>query len=147
MNESQKQTIYIVLAVLALSLLPALFNDTEAAEAYVELHGASRHFLTESEYNEQNYGVGIRVERKDGTAVMAGVYRNSYDHTSLYASVGQYMRRGPLQVGFEAGLVTGYPMGAAVPVGCLSAKMGPVRVRLLPIDTPVMSVSLEVPIH
>jgi hypothetical protein len=76
-------------------------------------------------YQERNWGLGLRADLAPTVSAQAGLYRNSYDRTSLYALADWTpLRAGPahaqLQAGGFAGVVTGYPYSG----GRLSAAGG-----------------------
>ncbi len=65
--------------VLLLYCTSALAEHTE-----LELHLTSYHFSNRSEFEENNYGVGITHYFKDRWGISAGGFNNSYDDTSVY---------------------------------------------------------------
>lgn len=65
-------------------------------------------------YNERNLGAGLRAQLAPAWAVQGGVYRNSYDRTSVYALADWTpLAAGPVRAGLFAGLASGYDHGAA----------------------------------
>lgn len=114
-------------------------NVANADEISVVTHGFSKH-LDNHNFNERNYGVGIRYERED-YGLQIGAYRNSLYKDAVYVGVDwnafQYSTDSCLK--FEAGpfygLATGYKYDVTPIVGLQSAvKCDRVflRVRAIP---------------
>lgn len=60
-------------------------------------------------YESLNYGAGLRYGFNDNYAAQVGVYRNSYDRTSVYAVGEALYRVAPhTRIGIAGGLVNGY---------------------------------------
>lgn len=73
---------------------------------YLTVNLASHHF-SEEEYNEKNYGLGVMC--KDGYIITSiGAYYNSFEHTSLYTSVGVEKMEGMFGAAISLMAVTGY---------------------------------------
>lgn len=72
------------------------------------------------EYNERNWGAGLRWAVDPALSLQAGAYRNSYDRTSVYALADWTpLAAGPahaqLRAGAFAGVATGYPYRSGHP--------------------------------
>ena len=68
-----------------LSIVLLLLSTTAQAEhTELELHLTSHHFNNRSDFEEDNYGIGITHYFKDRYGISAGVFNNSYDNTSVY---------------------------------------------------------------
>ena len=88
------------------------------ADDYIVITTTSYHFNREKDYNEKNFGIGAERSYENDWRGHAGVYRNSFDRTTVYAlaSYTPY-RLGKWQVGGAGGLGTGYnsrPVGILV---------------------------------
>ena len=83
-----------------------------AEQTEIELHITSHHFSNSSEFEEDNYGIGITHYFKDRWGVSAGGFNNSYDDTSLYLALTYTYElcSGNITcaIGVIAGGVTGY---------------------------------------
>jgi len=106
------------------------------ARWHAVLHTLSHHYHQPStrHWNENNWGLGLRREVGDTTAVQLGAYHNSNFDTSAYF-IGEWtpLELGVLRAGVFGGLVSGYkvPLAAGL-VG--RAQLGPysAAVRLVP---------------
>lgn len=69
-----------------ISLIVLLLVCTTALAEHTgfELHLTSHHFDNSSEFEEDNYGIGVTHYYKDRWGISAGGFNNSYDDTSLY---------------------------------------------------------------
>ena len=127
-----KKTAIALLSILAI-------NSTNATELSVVGHGFSKH-LDNHNFNEQNYGAGLRLENKD-FATQIGGYHNSLRKDAFYAGIDwspiHYNVAGCVNVdaGLYVGGATGYkytvtPMaGVQAAVKCENVF---VRVRAMP---------------
>ncbi|MGI9228126.1 MAG: hypothetical protein ACR2PU_04975, partial [Gammaproteobacteria bacterium] len=72
-----------------ISLITLLLVSTTALAEHTEfeLHLTSHHFSNSSEFEEDNYGVGVTHYFKDRWGISAGGFNNSYDDTSLYLAL------------------------------------------------------------
>ncbi|HEU0202807.1 MAG TPA: hypothetical protein VFR86_20550, partial [Burkholderiaceae bacterium] len=64
---------------------------TQAREVHLQLHGLSVHAKERrvrdgQPYNGENWGVGLRLQTSGAVALQAGLYRNSFDRWSRYAT-------------------------------------------------------------
>lgn len=100
------------LAALASTALLLYVVRGEADE--IGVHLVSEHFLTDTEFNEENYGLYYKRHISDHLFTAIGGYKNSIDRLSLYAGIGAETK-GVIGAGVIAGLLTGYDFG--VPVG------------------------------
>lgn len=79
-----------------------------AAQSQTLLSGfVSRHMS--GDYNENNYGIGIRIDDGRWSGWAIGTYRNSIDRQSVY--IGRewtWHVAGPVHIGALAGAATGY---------------------------------------
>jgi hypothetical protein len=113
------------LAAAALALTAILATEARASDTYLIVHGASRHGASAQTFNEVNAGAAIRVDLTDTHGVQAGVYRNSYYKTTVYAGY-QYtpVRVGVVRLGGFAGFASGYAQHTSLNVGSLSLMAG-----------------------
>jgi hypothetical protein len=94
------------------ALVPVLLIGLPSAHAQtsVQLHGLSKHSGTRT-YNEVNSGVSIRSQLSAEASVQAGVYKNSYNKTTVFvAAQWEPLALGPVRAGAFAGVGTGYPL-------------------------------------
>lgn len=88
------------------------FNSVKADELLAIAHGFSYH-LYNHDFNQQNYGVGLRFERDD-IGVQVGAYNNSLRKDGVYAVVDWSPLQTELfgcfkaEAGIFAGATTGY---------------------------------------
>lgn len=69
-------------------ILMLLFSSAAMAEhTEIELHITSHHFSNSSDFEEDNYGIGITHYFKDRWGISAGGFNNSYDDTSIYLAL------------------------------------------------------------
>lgn len=108
-----------VLRVLAVLFAFAVVYQPKAnAEGYelceILVHVTSYHTDRSKDFNERNYGLGLIAQRPgDRSFLIAGAYRNSIRHDSVYAGVGyEVFNLGPFYARGELVAVTGY----AVPI-------------------------------
>lgn len=85
-----------------------LLAGSAKAELALDIHGLSKHFGTDAEYNETNPGIGIAYI---GTRynLIAGVYNNSVNRRTYYAG-GEILSSGLVRVGVAVGASYGYPV-------------------------------------
>ena len=97
---------------------------------YLDINGLLKHFGGEKEYNEVNPGIGItRETEKDKVvkALMAGIYKNSFEDPSAYVGGHLAKRFGDdyyLDLGVSGGLITGYEENPLTPMAALMAQIG-----------------------
>lgn len=72
----------------------------------MDIHGFSKHFGTDEEYNETNPGLGI-AHGTENFKGLIGFYKNSYSDQSYYLGV-ELLSSGMLRVGVVAGGIYGY---------------------------------------
>lgn len=95
---------------LALCLLCYLFffQNTCHAQSVTMLSGFQSHH-SQSGFNDNNTGIGVRIDSGALEGFATGVYDNSIRRTSFYlAREWQWQVAGPVSVGVLAGGVTGY---------------------------------------
>lgn len=103
----------VVVAALCATTFPA------QAQWHVVLHTFSYHFQapTKGRWNEENWGLGLRRDLGETTALQVGAYNNSSFNTSAYI-MGEWLPVGvgPIRAGVFGGGVSGYklPMGAGL---------------------------------
>ena len=96
------------------------FNFSSPKERGLNLGAFSKHsgkrLDTGHDYNEQNTGLGYEWAATEHVNYGFGFYNNSYDQSSVYASVfREFFSVGRLRGGLTAGLVTGYPRASVLP--------------------------------
>lgn len=101
----------LIVAIIILSV------HTAEAETVLQLHAVSYHQNRAANYNEENYGIGIRhyVENKQFDYVNAGFYDNSENNTSKYIGIGYEWKVGIFKMGINAGVVDGYSLASTLP--------------------------------
>ena len=72
---------------ITLIILLLVCNIAMAEHTEIELHIPSHHFSNSSEFEEDNYGIGVTHYFKDRWGISAGGFNNSYDDTSLYLAL------------------------------------------------------------
>jgi hypothetical protein len=126
------------LAIIALGVAATASSCSVMAQGLsLQLHGISLHTESRDKYdrtgrdwNERNYGGGLRYTFNPDWSVQAGVYRNSIDRTTVYG-LATYtpLHIGPVRVGVFGGLATGYN---APVIGGVALELGPVTIRVVP---------------
>jgi len=96
------------------------FNFSSPKKRWLNLGAFSKHsgkrLDTGHDYNEQNTGLGYEWAATEHVNYGFGFYNNSYDQSSVYASVfRELFSVGRLRGGLTAGLVTGYPRASVLP--------------------------------
>lgn len=94
--------------IMTLFFLALIFWTDRPKAAELVVHGVSYHFDRSQEWNERNFGVGLRFQHSNGYSSQFGTYKNSYNRRTWYA-VGQ--KQWPIysaHAGVFAGAVTGY---------------------------------------
>lgn len=96
------------------------FNFSTPEKRWFNLGAFSKHsgkrLDTGHDYNEQNTGLGYEWAATEHVNYGFGFYNNSYDQSSVYASVfREFFSVGRLRGGLTAGLVTGYPRASVLP--------------------------------
>ena len=113
---------YLVIALVALltfSASPAMAEHSEETFHSVDLSLRSYHFNDRcydgctKAFNENNIGIGVTYYVTDHIAVLFGVYKNSFNKTSLYNAfnISRTMyKNGSITVkpGFALGIANGY---------------------------------------
>lgn len=82
------------------------------ADTVLSLHSVSYHVNRAANYNELNYGLGLRYYTTKGRYIAAGTYKNSELNQSKYVGYGWEFNK---YLGVSAGLVTGYDLGEVLP--------------------------------
>ena len=78
-------------------------------KSWLDINGIAYHFDRSREHNERNWGLGLEVPTSDHTTWMIGTYKNSnWQRTDYLWYENTPWRLGPLQVGWMAGVATGY---------------------------------------
>ena len=81
--------------------------DAQATEIIV--HAISYHADRAADYNERNFGIGLRVPVSDRTKLAVGAYNNSLYRDSYYIGMSREMLRfSNVTVSIMAGIITGY---------------------------------------
>ena len=98
------------MVLLTLFSIPAVADDVGFNQGnHIVVHLASRH-SSDKEFNEANPGLSVRHGIDSlGVFVVGGVYRNSFENTSVYAGVGKtFFSVGPVAFTLISGVATGY---------------------------------------
>jgi len=87
------------------------------AETVISLHTISYHQNRAANYNEENYGFGLRhyIKNKSFHYVNIGTYKNSEQATSKYIGAGWEWNVGELKIGVNMGLIDGYSLSSVLP--------------------------------
>ena len=100
---------YIILAV-ALTVCQA------QAETHLQVHGASHHLQDRKvgDWNERNFGLGLRMQHTADLGLQLGFYDNSINNLTVYV-LGQYtpLHVGKLSAGVFGGFASGYKQAYA----------------------------------
>lgn len=67
--------------------LNAWAEEPEPHKLWINFGGTSWHFHSNKDRNELNYGLGVEYGMTQDTALLAGVYKNSFYHYSRYAGI------------------------------------------------------------
>lgn len=104
----------------------------------IEIHATSYHPDRSQDFNERNFGLGLRISspKYDDFYLAVGEYKNSIRRTTAYGGVGGYLYKGDI-VGLRltGGVATGYfvsPLLFVIPEVTLSVKGYGVAVGYLP---------------
>lgn len=105
----------LILATIIIGL--TVLSHNLKAETVIQLHTLSYHVNRAENFNEENYGIGVRhyVKDKYFNYVHAGTYKNSENNTSNYAGIGYEWPVGSFKLGIKAGVITGYSLGDVLP--------------------------------
>ena len=124
----------------------------KAEEISVVAHGLSYHTTNASDYNQENFGLGLRLDFSN-IAVQAGSYKNSYSQNSNYLALDLNLWKYSVsdQLKFELGpmlgLATGYPDYDLILGPGLQAAVKYdnfyIRSRMMPALTTPLVVSVE----
>jgi len=95
----------MVLAIAGVGLFAKAFSQD-----WLSFTLASHHFQSPTELEERNWGIGIEHTLQDSDwREIAGIYRNSFRRTSVYAgAVYSPLRFSHISVGLMGGIFTGY---------------------------------------
>lgn len=145
-----------VLMILFIIILSFVWDDSEATaeteevqSIVVQLHGLSWHADRDANYNERNYGLGIRYYSEDslwGSNYIAfGQYKNSEHSKSEYAGIGwQWPVKKYITVGIAIGVVTGYKRSDIIPfVVPVVTLWDRIHITGVMIPTPTIEVSVD----
>lgn len=122
----------LALVVGMLIACPAQADDDMWAVLSVGSYHTQRHHQ-----NENNFGVGIEYGLEKDARLIAGVYNNSIEETSMYVAVAWMpFKLGPFRLGSVMGMVTGYVPDMPLPMlalaGSYEAKRWGVNVGYVP---------------
>jgi len=107
-----------ILFIITLGLI--ILSHNLQAETVAFAHTVSYHVNRDIDFNEKNYGVGIRhyinTEEEANKYITVGGYRNSEYNQTYYAGVGwEWPIGNDFQLGVVTGLITGYSLGDVLP--------------------------------
>ena len=116
------------------------------AETYLQLHTISYHPNRVANFNENNYGMGLRhyVENEKFDYITLGAYKNSEFKTSLYSGVGWEWPIYNFKVGLSAGAITGYSRGSVVPYIVSNIRYKRLNLIISPFIEPVIHLTIDV---
>jgi len=116
------------------------------AETYLQLHTLSYHSSRDANFNEANYGVGIRhyMKNEKFDYITVGLYRNSEFNQSVYSGAGWEWPINEFKVGLSAGLITGYKMNSVLPYVVANIRYKRLNIILSPFLEPVVHLTIDV---
>lgn len=82
------------------------------AETILYAHTFSYHVNRDANYNEYNYGLGVRHYTTNDEYITAGTYKNSEFNQSNYVGYGWEFNE---YLGLSAGVITGYKLRSVLP--------------------------------
>ena len=132
-------------------LLAALLLSASQALACTWLVGTvgSRHFDTDSDFEESNYGLGVEQCLSKDWRLVGGVFRNSLRHDSVYAGASwSLLKAGPIGLSLVMGVASGYevePAPILLPVLVIEGERFGANLLLVPkTDYTTAAVGLQV---
>lgn len=115
------------------------FDLESKHDTWLQVGALSYHQKRDGNYNEKNYGLGILRKLDDDSAFGVGYYKNSIHRDSFYLTYHYTPYEiGPVKLGFQAGLVSGYkalggaPVPLLVPLASIEGKRAAVDLTCLP---------------
>lgn len=126
-NELISQLIALAVA----SLILVIFMRSSRADS-IEIIFASKRIGSEKEYNEINPGLSYKKNLTTGY-LTGGAYYNSEKNMSTYAGLGKKFGHGPVKVGIDVGVVTGYKIMPVAPIASPYINYSYFNIRALPL--------------
>ena len=97
--------------IIGLVVVGLLLVWQDARSADMVMHFGSKHIdngASDYNFNEKNLGIGVRYPTGTNFSIRGGIYDNSYNSNSVYFGGDWYTASNVLNLGVQAGLVTGY---------------------------------------
>ncbi len=115
------------------------FDLESKHDTWLQVGALSYHSKRDGNYNEQNYGIGILRRIDDESAFAVGYYKNSIHRDTFYATYHYTPYEiGPVKLGMQVGLVTGYkalggaPVPLLLPLATIEGKRSAVDLTCIP---------------
>ena len=124
-------------------IIVILFFIAGASEAETVLyaHTVSYHVNREANYNESNYGLGLRHYTTTDRYITAGTYKNSEYNQSNYVGYGWEFTP---YLGLSAGLITGYKLHKVLPYIVPVIKYKSISLIVAPYPEAVIHLTIDI---
>ncbi len=110
------------------------------AETVLYAHTSSYHVNRVANYNEINYGLGLRHNIANNRYLTIGTYRNSEYAQSNYIGYGWQFTK---YLGLSAGIITGYKLGDILPYLIPTIKYKNLTLVVLPYPEAVIHLTID----
>ncbi|MGR3218618.1 MAG: hypothetical protein ACUZ8H_02220 [Candidatus Anammoxibacter sp.] len=123
-----------------------LISATAKSETVIQLHTVSYHIDRTVNYNEENYGIGVRLYKMGNFYHYKniGFYKNSEYKTSKYIGIGWQWKVGEFNLGINAGIITGYSLGEYLPYIVPTINYKRVTLVVVPYPSPVYNITIDI---
>lgn len=115
------------------------FDLESKKDTWLQVGALSYHQNRDGNYNERNYGIGILRRIDDESAFAVGYYKNSIHRDTFYATYHYTpYELGPVKLGMQVGLVSGYkalggaPVPLLLPLATIEGKRTAVDLTCIP---------------
>ncbi|CAN5459186.1 hypothetical protein BH11CYA1_BH11CYA1_00440 [soil metagenome] len=115
------------------------FDLESKHDTWLQVGALSYHSNRDGNYNEKNYGIGLLRRLDDESAFAVGYYKNSIHRDTFYATYHYTPYEiGPVKLGLQVGLVTGYkalgggPVPLLLPLATIEGKRTAVDLTCIP---------------
>ena len=136
MNPTRKE--YLTLLIVCVLFI---VSHNIKAETVIQLHTLSYHEERDENFNEVNFGVGLR-HYEDDYFLTGGAYKNSERNTSVYGGIG-WEKKGTISYGITAGLITGYQDKNVTPFILPFARYEKVSLIVVPYPKKVIHLTFD----
>lgn len=120
------------------------FSNITNAETIIQLHTFSYHINRTTDYNESNFGLGIKHYVKTDEYISLGFYKNSEYDTSKYVGFGYNVYKSDISVNISYGIVMGYKSNNVLPYIIPVIKYKKVSLSFLLLPSPVVALSFDI---